>query len=81
MQTVHLKICFVLVFIIPQRYVLGIMGFFAVLNAYTMRTSLSVAITEMVLPSNSTEVDPNACPADTSNSSSNTVTVRNCVVN
>lgn len=52
------------------------MGFFAIVNAYTMRTSLSVAITEMVLPSNSSEVDPNACPADSSNSSS-TVTVIN----
>lgn len=51
------------------------MGFFAVLNAYTMRTSLSVAITEMVLPNNSSEVDPNACPADSSNTTS-TVTVR-----
>ncbi|XP_066254786.1 putative inorganic phosphate cotransporter isoform X2 [Euwallacea similis] len=35
------------VFLIPQRYILGIMGFLAVVNAYTMRVVLSVAITEM----------------------------------
>ncbi|KAK9693157.1 Major Facilitator Superfamily [Popillia japonica] len=40
-------------FLIPQRYVLGIMGFLAIVNAYTMRISLSVAITEMVASSNS----------------------------
>ncbi|XP_076262845.1 sialin-like isoform X1 [Rhynchophorus ferrugineus] len=39
-----------IVFIIPQRYILGIMGFLAVVNAYTMRVVLSVAITEMVQP-------------------------------
>lgn len=36
------------VFMIPQRYILGIMGFLAVVNAYIMRVILSVAITEMV---------------------------------
>lgn len=36
------------VFIIPQRVVLAIMGFLALVNAYTMRITLSVAITEMV---------------------------------
>lgn len=50
------------------------MGCLAVLNAYTMRTSLSVAITEMVVHSNSSEADPNACPSESSNSSG-TVTV------
>lgn len=35
-------------FIIPQRVVLSIMGFLAIVNAYTMRICLSVAITEMV---------------------------------
>ncbi|CAH0564297.1 unnamed protein product [Brassicogethes aeneus] len=38
------------IFLIPQRYILGIMGFLAVVNAYTMRVTLSVAITEMVAP-------------------------------
>lgn len=33
---------------VPQRVVLAIMGFFAIVNAYTMRICLSVAITEMV---------------------------------
>lgn len=45
---------------IPQRYVLGIMGFLALVNAYTMRTALSVAITEMVPPMPPTE-NPDAC--------------------
>lgn len=64
-----------LVFIIPQRYVLGLMGFLAIVNAYTMRVSLSVAITEMVLPSNTTQkYDPDSCPGDDSFNSS-TVTV------
>lgn len=35
-------------FIIPQRVVLAIMGFLGVMNAYTMRICLSVAIIEMV---------------------------------
>ncbi|XP_030754320.1 putative inorganic phosphate cotransporter [Sitophilus oryzae] len=49
-------------FIIPQRYVLGIMGFFAIVNAYTMRVSLSLAITEMVVPIKTAEYyDPDAC--------------------
>lgn len=48
-------------FIIPQRYILGIMGFLAVVNAYAMRVSLSVAITEMVHNTNGDKHDPNAC--------------------
>ncbi|XP_044758922.1 putative inorganic phosphate cotransporter isoform X2 [Coccinella septempunctata] len=51
-------------FVIPQRYILGIMGFFAILNAYTMRVSLSVAITEMVLKHKTDFYDPNACIID-----------------
>ena len=59
---------------IPQRYVLGIMGFLAIVNAYTMRVTLSVAITEMVEPSNgTTHHDPNACSGSLSNSSTVTV--------
>lgn len=65
-------------FLIPQRYILGIMGFLAVVNAYTMRVSLSIAITEMVAASNETDVvDPDACPADNSSSSSGSVTDAN----
>jgi ACS family sodium-dependent inorganic phosphate cotransporter len=58
-------------FFIPQRYVLGIMGFLAIVNAYTMRVTLSVAITEMVQPSTNSShyYDPNACSGELSNSS------------
>jgi hypothetical protein len=38
--------------VIPQRYLLGVMTGFAILNAYTMRVSLSMAITEMVVKQN-----------------------------
>jgi hypothetical protein len=38
------------------------MGFLAIVNAYTMRVSLSVAIIQMVGSRNSSEIDPNACP-------------------
>ena len=37
-------------FIIPQRVVMSIMGFWAVLLAYTIRTAISFAITKMVIP-------------------------------
>lgn len=39
---------------LPQRYILAIMGFFAMAIAYTMRVCLSLAITEMVLKPNTT---------------------------
>lgn len=57
-------------FVIPQRYVVGIMGFLAVLNAYTMRISLSVAINAMVIPHNATdEPDPGeTCSYENDNS-------------
>jgi hypothetical protein len=50
---------------IAQRYVVAIMGFLAVGNAYTMRVCLSTAITEMVYHPNRNEThsDPDACPA------------------
>lgn len=41
---------------------MSIMGFLAIVNAYTMRVSLSVAIVQMVGSSNSSEIDPDACP-------------------
>ncbi|XP_031765380.1 putative inorganic phosphate cotransporter [Galleria mellonella] len=37
------------VLFIPQRYVLGIMGLFALANSFTMRVCLSMTITQMVL--------------------------------
>ncbi|XP_024084290.1 putative inorganic phosphate cotransporter isoform X2 [Cimex lectularius] len=52
---------------IAQRYVLGLMGFLAVANAYAMRGCLSLAITVMVYhpPSSSNaHSDPNACPGE-----------------
>lgn len=53
--------------VIPQRYILGVMGLMGVCNAYTMRVCLNFAITQMV---NKTKIegghviDPNACPDD-----------------
>jgi hypothetical protein len=50
---------------IPQRYLLSLMGFFAIVNAYTMRVCLNVAITVMVKKNTSSHhVDPDACPAE-----------------
>jgi hypothetical protein len=50
---------------IAQRYVVAIMGFLAVANAYTMRICLSTAITEMVFhhDRNESHLGPDACPA------------------
>ncbi|XP_050310973.1 sialin-like [Anthonomus grandis grandis] len=45
-------------FVVPQRYVLGIMGFLAIVNSYTMRVSISVAITEMVPATKNVVTDP-----------------------
>lgn len=51
-------------FIIPQRVVLAIMGFLAIVNAYTMRICLSVAIIEMVKKNPSSgHLDELECPA------------------
>ncbi|XP_031354995.1 putative inorganic phosphate cotransporter [Photinus pyralis] len=51
-------------FIIPHRYIVAIMGFLAILNAYTMRTTLSIAITEMVIPRNSTSSGDHGCQVE-----------------
>lgn len=76
MKTIN--IFFVAGFFIPQRYILGIMGFFAIVNAYTMRVSLSLAITEMVIPLNATEYyDPNACVPEGSNQTNSAIKVKN----
>lgn len=40
--------------ILPQRVVMGIMGTLAIAVAYTVRTCISVAIVEMVIPINHT---------------------------
>ena len=54
------------------------MGFLAVVNAYTMRISLSVAITEMVMPMNKSAYDTlDSCPdPESSAGSGGAVTVR-----
>lgn len=55
---------------VQQRYVFGLMGFFAVANAYAMRSCLSLAITEMVVSHHGSKDvkgpidDPNACPGE-----------------
>lgn len=58
-------IIFVSVIIIPQRYVLAIMGLLAIANAYTMRVCLNLAITQMVkrnvLVEGDEHFDPLAC--------------------
>lgn len=55
---------------IPQRVVTVIMGLLAITVGYTMRACLSVAIIEMVIPSNSSEIESNAlvCPVDPTSS-------------
>lgn len=64
-------------FLVPHRYIVGIMCFLGLANAYTMRISLSVAITEMVKPINKSDehFDPDACPGQISNNHS-TISVR-----
>ncbi|XP_028043806.1 putative inorganic phosphate cotransporter [Bombyx mandarina] len=50
--------------IIPQRYILGVMGLMGVCNAYTMRVCLNLAITQMVNKTITNEthaIDPYAC--------------------
>jgi MFS transporter, ACS family, solute carrier family 17 (sodium-dependent inorganic phosphate cotransporter), other len=44
--------------------VLSIMGFLAIVNAYTMRICLNVAITEMTIKKIRNETDNGVCPAD-----------------
>lgn len=44
--------------------VLAIFGFLAILNAYTMRICLSIAITEMVNKTGSIDHDEGVCPID-----------------
>lgn len=51
-------------FFIPQRYVLGIMGFLAVVNAYNMRVCLSVAINVMAVPIKDNNSRPDSCPVE-----------------
>ncbi|KAF9824589.1 hypothetical protein SFRURICE_004046, partial [Spodoptera frugiperda] len=50
-------------FIIPQRWVMAIMGFLAVANAYTMRVCLNIAITQMVHRRSHSAANDGSCPA------------------
>lgn len=50
-------------FFIPQRWVMAIMGFLAVANAYTMRVCLNIAITQMVRRKAASPLDTGSCPA------------------
>ncbi|XP_026317478.1 putative inorganic phosphate cotransporter isoform X2 [Hyposmocoma kahamanoa] len=49
-------------FIIPQRWVMAVMGFLAVANAYTMRVCLNIAITQMVRHRSHTSGGQGGCP-------------------
>ncbi|XP_046750764.1 putative inorganic phosphate cotransporter [Diprion similis] len=60
---------------IPQRWVLAVMGCFGIANSYIMRTCLSVAITEMVATtgtSNDTSLDETCSASESTSSSSST---------
>lgn len=51
---------------LPQRVVLGIMGFLGIVVSFLMRQSLSIAITEMVVPVDKKGISNESliCPAD-----------------
>lgn len=52
--------------IMPQRYVLTLMGFLALFNAFAMRANLTIAITKMTFPVDNSDdhasVDNSLCP-------------------
>ena len=57
---------------IPQRWIFALMCFFALFNAYAMRACLSIAITEMVVPTTITEeVLDDTCPSPIVESTAN----------
>ncbi|KAI9586089.1 hypothetical protein GQX74_001936 [Glossina fuscipes] len=52
-------------FIIPQRSIVAIMGFFAIVTGYSQRQCLSMAITQMVVYRNKTKMgDTIICPVE-----------------
>ncbi|XP_046750564.1 putative inorganic phosphate cotransporter [Diprion similis] len=58
---------------IPQRWILAVMSCFAIMNGYTMRTCLSIAITEMVTTTNQSSNHTSSnevCPASELSTSS-----------
>ncbi|XP_034830470.1 putative inorganic phosphate cotransporter [Maniola hyperantus] len=59
------------VIFIPQRYVFGLLGLFALANSFTMRVCLSMTIVTMVKKvSSETHIVGETCPSDASTSSS-----------
>lgn len=58
---------------IKQRYILTIMGFLAIANAYTMRVCLSVAITAMVFHEKKNNSAAAVCAPDGNVTDSNEV--------
>ncbi|XP_024877927.1 putative inorganic phosphate cotransporter [Temnothorax curvispinosus] len=56
---------------LPQRWIFAIMGFLAVLNAYTMRICLSITITEMTIPIDHNYTD-SSCPDNIESEANNT---------
>ncbi|XP_012526725.1 putative inorganic phosphate cotransporter [Monomorium pharaonis] len=51
---------------LAQRWIFAIMGFLAILNAYTMRICLSITITEMAIPIEHNYTVDHTCPAEPS---------------
>lgn len=63
------KYCLTTGTIIPQRFILSLMGFFAVAVSFTMRACLAITITAMVAPTNTLNITRNGdhtsiCPVD-----------------
>ena len=55
---------------VPTRIIMTIMGFFAIINAYTMRACLNIAITEIVVKQNSDlKYHEDACPGNSTSGS------------
>lgn len=50
--------------LIPQRWIVAFMGFLAFCNSFTLRSCLSMAITQMVMPLNHSKEHPvdETCP-------------------
>ncbi|KAL6261910.1 hypothetical protein P5V15_006993 [Pogonomyrmex californicus] len=53
---------------LPQRWIFAIMGFLAILNAYTMRVCLSITITEMAIRINHNYTDDTCLAEESTNS-------------
>ncbi|XP_053607893.1 putative inorganic phosphate cotransporter [Plodia interpunctella] len=66
---------------IPQRYVLGVMGLFALANSFTMRVCLSMTITQMVVHVESSEhIVGETCPDPEYTANSNVTNVTAVII-